>query len=180
MKGFNLTYTIALVVFSTSLGFLVRPDSKPVEPVKVSEPVEPQAKDQSQDVRDVATANGFKPSERIVNAILNASETYHIDAVELTAIAIVETSLGTNAKLRKNSNGTLDRGLFQINTVNWPKCVEYNLDSPEGSALCAAKLLSQIKAKRADYLGVYHSKTPSRKLAYMQKLDQVMSQTDNK
>lgn len=182
MKRINLIYTIALVVFSTSLGFLVSPNSKPVEPVKVSEPVEvePQAKDQSQDVRDVATANGFKPSERIVNAILNASETYHIDAVELTAIAIVETSLGTNAKLRKNSNGTHDKGLFQINTVNWPKCVEYNLDSPEGSALCAAKLLSQIKAKRADYLGVYHSKTPSRKLAYMQKLGQVMSQGENK
>ena len=83
--------------------------------------------------------------------------------MQLTAIGIIETGLGKYAKTRNNTNGTQDRGVFQINTVNYPKCVEYNLDSPEGSALCAAKLLSQIKAKRADYLGVYHSKTPSKK-----------------
>jgi hypothetical protein len=178
MKRINLIYSALVLIVTVSLGFAMRTETKPapVETVKV----EPQAKDQSQDVRDVALANGFTPSERIVNAILRASETYQIDSIELTAIAIVETGLGKNAKTRVNSNGTKDHGLFQINTVNAPKCVEYNLDSPEGSALCAAKLLSQIKARRADYLGVYHSKTPSRKLVYMQKLDQVMSQTDNK
>lgn len=144
------------------------------------QPVEPQAPVQVIDNRPdeimaLANANGFQPSKRIVEAIVNAADQYQIDAIELTAIGIIETGLGKYARTRTNSNGTHDKGVFQINTVNYPKCVEYNLDSPEGSALCAAKLLSQIKAKRADYLGVYHSKTPSKKSKYMQKVSQVLA-----
>lgn len=133
-----------------------------------------------QDVQDLAKANGFEPSKRIIDAIVKASDMYQIDALELTAIGIIETGLGKYARTRKNTDGTHDRGVFQINTVNAPKCVEYNLDSPEGSALCAAKLLSTIKAKRADYLGVYHSKTPSKKRAYAQKVSQVLASASDK
>jgi len=137
-----------------------------------------------QDVEGLAKANGFKPSKRIIDAIIRASDTYSIDALELTAIGIIETGLGKYNVTRKNKNGTHDRGVFQINTVNYSKCVEYNLDSPEGSALCAAKLLSSIKSKRADYLGVYHSKTCKPafcpKKAYMKKLSKVLAlTTDN-
>lgn len=126
-------------------------------------------------IQDLAQANGFKPSKRIIEAIVIASETHQIDALELTAIGIVETGLGKYSRTRLNSNGTHDKGVFQINTVNYPKCIEYNLDSVEGSSLCAAKLLSQIKTKRADYLGVYHSKTPSKKAKYIQKITQVLA-----
>lgn len=137
----------------------------------------------SSEVEELAKANGFKASKRIIDAILIASETYSLDHLEMTAIAIVETGLGSNTKTRKNSNGTYDKGLFQINTVNYPKCVEYNLDSFEGSALCAAKLLSSIKSKRADYIGVYHSKTCRKdfcpKKTYMQKVTQVLAQTSD-
>ena len=175
MRHIKLKLIATVLVLGAILAYALNTpkvsESVPVAPVEVVAPVD----NRIQDVQDLANANGFQPSQRIVKAILRAADQYEIDAMELTAIGIVETGLGKYAVTRKNSNGTHDRGVFQINTVNVSKCVEYNLDSPEGSALCAAKLLSQIKAKRADYLGVYHSKTPSRKLAYMQKLDQVMS-----
>ena len=133
-----------------------------------------------QDIQNLANANGFEPSMRIIKAILKASDMYQIDALELTAIGIIETGLGKYATTRKNTNGTKDHGVFQINTVNMPKCVEYNLDSPEGSALCAAKLLSEIKSRRNDYLGVYHSKTKSKKIAYMQKVSKVLTNSSDK
>ena len=129
----------------------------------------------SSEVLDLASANGFKPSQRIVKAIVNASHQYKVSASELTAIAILETSLGQNSKPRINSNGTIDKGLFQINTVNHPKCIEFNLDTPEASALCAAKLLSKIRSTRADYLGAYHSKTPKFKNAYIKRITRVLA-----
>jgi hypothetical protein len=178
---FSASIVLCVAVFGLTLVNALKPvkvEPVKVEPVKVevSEPVKVEPViDTRQDVEDLAKSNGFKPSKRIIDAILTASEAYQIDALELTAIGIIETGLGKYARTRKNSNGTYDKGLFQINTVNYPKCIEYNLDSPEGSALCAAKLLSQIKSKRADYLGVYHSKTPTKKAKYLQKVSQVLA-----
>lgn len=119
----------------------------------------PKARDLQSEIMHLAKSNGFTPSERIVSAIIRASKEYSLEPLELTAIGILETGLGKFAKTRKNSNGTLDKGVFQINTVNVEFCIEYNLYSPEGSALCAAKLLAKHKETRKDYLGVYHSKT---------------------
>lgn len=180
MKHIKLTHILSLVIFGLTIALGVQTsrvsnpvDAVPVEPVEVID-------NRIQDVQDLAKANGFEPSERIVKAILTASDQYKIDAMELTAIGIIETGLGKYATTRKNTNGTKDHGVFQINTVNAPKCIEYNLDSPEGSALCAAKLLSSIKAKRKDYLGVYHSKTPTKKIAYMRKVSKVLASTSDK
>jgi hypothetical protein len=178
MKHITLTRILSVLVMVLTVA-LVWPKSKPVEVVApVAEPVV--IDNRIQDVQDLANANGFKPSERIVKAILEAADTYSIDALELTAIAIVETGLGKYAKTHRNSNGTLDKGLFQINTVNESQCIEYNLESPEGSSLCAAKLLSQIRTRHADYLGRYHSKTPVKKVAYMQKVSKVLASTSDK
>ncbi len=147
-------------------------------PVKIVQPKQVDAR--IQNIKDLAESNGFSPSDRIIKAILKASDLYQIDPMELAAIGIIETGLGKYSTTRKNANGTKDHGIFQINTVNIPKCVEYNLDSPEGSALCAAKLLSNIKSHRKDYLGVYHSKTKSKKIAYMQKVSKVLASNTDK
>lgn len=173
-------YIALMVIGTTALGFLVSPkqDAKPVQVETVVEAAP--LVNTADEVEGLAIANGFKPSKRIIDAIVRASETYQIDALELTAIGIIETGLGKNAKTRVNTNGTHDRGVFQINTVNYPKCVEYNLDSPEGSALCAAKLLSEIKQRRADYMGVYHSKTPTKKAKYLKKVSQVLAMASDK
>lgn len=127
------------------------------------------------DVRALARANGFRPSPRVIMAIVSASHRYRIKAKELTAIGILETGLGKYAKTRTNSNGTQDAGIFQINTINTASCIEYNLDSIEGNAYCAAKLLKGIAKKHSDYLGRYHSKTPSHKKAYQNALLRVLA-----
>lgn len=180
MRHSKTLSVLLLVVSTTSLGFWFAPKAKAVDsaPVVVA-PVEV-IDNRIQDVQDLAAANGFMPSMRIVKAIVVAADQYEIDALELTAIGIIETGLGKYAVTRKNTNGTKDHGVFQINTINMPKCVEYNLESPEGSALCAAKLLSQIKSHRSDYLGVYHSKTKAKKVAYMQKVSQVLALASDK
>ena len=126
-------------------------------------------------IRYLVTANDMKPHDAAIRAILNASKRYDIDSRELTAIAIVESSFRHNTRLIANTNGTHDLGLFQINTVNHKTCVEYDLNDVNGNALCAAKLLSSLKARRTDYLGVYHSKTPQKKMKYLNKITKVMS-----
>lgn len=131
-------------------------------------------------ILNLAHSNGFTISKRILNAIKNASDQYNIPAIELTAIAIIETSLGNNLKRSTNKNGTIDRGLFQINSVNRQFCIEYNLDSNEGSALCAAKLLDNLRQTRTDYIGAYHSKTPSKKSIYLKKIAKVFKNYSDK
>jgi hypothetical protein len=131
--------------------------------------------DSFKDVQDLAVANGFKPSQRVVKAIVSAAKAYHLNAIELASIGIIESGLGKYVRNNVNSNGTVDAGIFQINTVNRPVCIEFNLTSPEGSALCAAKLLANIKTKHADYMGRYHSKTPSKKRIYLNKIAKVIA-----
>lgn len=169
-----ILYVLASLAFGFTTALYFAPSN--VEVIE-SQPVEP-IDNRPEEIEAMANANGFKPSKRIIEAIVKAADTYQIDAMQLTAIGIIETGLGKYARTRTNTDGTQDKGVFQINTLNWPKCVEYNLDSPEGSALCAAKLLSQIKAKRADYLGVYHSKTPSKKSKYLAKVSRVLASAD--
>jgi hypothetical protein len=110
-------------------------------------------------IKSLAKANGFTASDQVADAIAEASETYNIDAMQLTAIGIIETGLGKYLKTRQNKNGTQDHGLFQINTVNLPKCKAFRIETIEGSAMCAAKLLSQIKMTKPSDIAKYHSKT---------------------
>ena len=118
----------------------------------------------------MAEANKFKPSQRIINAIISASNKYKLDPLELTAIAIIESGLGKYSRSTPNRDGTFDKGLFQINTINQKTCKDYNLDTTEGSSLCAALLISRHKRYHKDYLGMYHSKTPSKKQLYLKKI----------
>jgi stage V sporulation protein SpoVS len=126
-------------------------------------------------IKALADANGFEASNEVVDAIARASQAFEVDAMQLTAIGIIESGLGKYAKTRKNNNGTHDHGVFQINTVNLPKCKAFRVDTVEGSAFCAAKLLSQIKIKKPSDVAKYHSKTPSKKMIYFSKITQVLS-----
>jgi hypothetical protein len=125
-------------------------------------------------------SNDFQASSETVEAVVEAAQAYRLNPLDLTAIAIIETGFGRYAVTRQNKNGTFDRGLFQINTVNEAACKGFDLDSLKGNAFCAAKLLSRIKKRHADYLGRYHSKTPSKKQVYLQKITQVFNATSDK
>jgi hypothetical protein len=126
-------------------------------------------------IKRLSEVNGFHPTAKVLQAILNASVRYSIDPKELTAIGILETGLGKYVKERLNPNGSVDRGIFQVNTVNLSHCIEYNLNSIEGNAFCAAKLLHFIARRHRDYLGRYHSKTPKHKIAYQKAALRVLS-----
>lgn len=137
-----------------------------------------QAQTANDAVKQLAFKNGFKPSDRIVNAIVMASQTFHINPLELTAICLIETGCGKYNQINHNRNKSIDVGIFQINSINHDYCIEYNLQSPEGSALCAAKLLSRIQKswqkKDAKWLGRYHSKTIKYKNEYYNKINKVI------
>ena len=151
MKQLSLAILIMLTACTQ------KPETVESVPVELTESVETV---QAQ-VKALALANGFEATDQVADAIAKASKAYEIDAMQLTAIGIIESGLGKNpkAKMRKNSNGTHDRGVFQINTVNWPKCREFQLDTVEGTAFGAAKLLPQSKINKPADLGKYHSKT---------------------
>lgn len=103
-----------------------------------------------------------------------AAKRHGVSATVLTAIAKVESRFGADKRVRLNSNGTFDVGPFQINSIHWDTtCSEYNVQHIKGNALCAAKLLAQAKRhkkKDVHWQGRYHSRTPSRKIAYYNKL----------
>jgi hypothetical protein len=131
-------------------------------------------------VKALALQNGFETSDAVADAIVKASKAFDVDALHLTAIGIIESGLGKNAVTRKNKNGTHDKGVFQINTVNWPKCKEFRIETLQGNAFCAAKLLSQIEMRKPSDIGKYHSKTPSKKIAYFAKLTKVLKTNADK
>ncbi len=128
----------------------------------------------------IAINNSLNPSPQVIFAIAHAAKKYNINATELAAIAIIESNMGKYTKTRINSNKTKDIGLFQINSINFNKCKEYNIYNFEGNAFCAAKILSQIKTHRSDYIGVYHSKTIKKKQRYLQKIAKVFKMNTDK
>lgn len=126
-------------------------------------------------VHRVAAMNGYAPSKAVKQAISNAAEAYNIPVAKMTAIAIVETGIGTFTATKKNKNGTYDKGLFQINSVNKPACMEYDLQTDQGSAMCAAKLLNKLRKKwPLDYYARYHSHTESFRNVYKNKVENVL------
>lgn len=167
---------ISLVFLVLVIGCTQKPDVDSAVPSELVERVETV----QEQVKALAIANGFEATDEVADAIALASKTYEVDAMQLTAIGIIESGLGKYAKTRRNSNGTLDRGVFQINTVNIPKCKAFHIDTVEGSAFCAAKLLSQIKMVKPSDVAKYHSKTPSKKIAYFQKITKVLQVASDK
>ena len=96
----------------------------------------------------------------------------------LKAIAFLESSHGTNTRLNKNKNGTYDIGPFQINSVHWnTTCKDLNLARQHDNTVCAARLIkaaSKHASKDKAWVGRYHSKTPSLKLQYHNKVDKIL------
>jgi hypothetical protein len=124
-----------------------------------------------------AHANEIIPVE-LKQAIDSAAKVYSVDPRDLQRIAFVEGSWKLHPKDRRNANGTIDTGPFQVNSVHWnTTCKHMNVRTTLGNAMCAAKLLrSHKKFSHVDseWVGRYHSKTPSRKIKYAQKLARVV------
>lgn len=112
-----------------------------------------------------------------LQTIFKAADTYKLNANDLVRIAYVESKFKHDA-IRKNKNGTIDIGYFQINSVHFgTTCKEFDILNFEGNAMCAAKILSKHKTKSrtndTSWIGKYHSKTAKYKAIYNQKLNSV-------
>lgn len=121
-----------------------------------------------------ASAADSKLSIDAVRAIVQAANAYGIDAQALVKIGYVESRYNQGA-IRHNKNGTIDVGMFQVNSVHWSKeCKGLDVTTLQGNADCAAKLIAGHATHAATdsaWLGRYHSKTPSKKLYYAKQLD---------
>lgn len=117
-------------------------------------------------------------------AITLASMKYNVDPKLMRAIAYLESSGGKFSALRKNNNGTYDVGPWQINSVHWATtCRAYDVATTQGNAYCAALLLSKHKKYKGidvHWAARYHSKTPSKKVKYSQKLTKVLAAQSDK
>jgi len=95
----------------------------------------------------------------------------------MLAILWLESSGGTNVKVRFNTNGTVDFGPFQINSVHaTTTCKEYDILTDKGNVYCAAKLIAKHKKHASSdsmWVARYHSKTPHLKVRYFNKLQAI-------
>lgn len=107
---------------------------------------------------------------RLINKVAHA---HGIDSQDMVRIAAIESRFDQGAR-RVNRNGTVDVGMFQVNSVQWDTvCKGLDVFNLKGNAECAARIIAGHKkhaSNDAAWLGRYHSKTPSKKLAYYNRL----------
>lgn len=121
----------------------------------------------------------FAPQKVITfhDIVKAACREYAIDENLVLRIAKVESNFNQKA-FRRNKNGTIDVGMFQVNSIHHMRlCRGLDVYSLEGNTYCAIKILSGLKRryKLVDnhWYGRYHSRTKARKLAYVAKLRKV-------
>jgi len=103
---------------------------------------------------------------------------YNVPKKILVSLALTENRKADPKAKRYNKNGTIDRGLMQINSL-WIKelpelkLTAKKLQNPSVSIKVAAYILSKhIKRKGQNWkaYGSYHSKTPSKRDKYIKRL----------
>lgn len=111
----------------------------------------------------------------------NAAEKYKVDPYILYSIAFFE-STHDNTKVNHNQNGTVDKGIMQINSIWLPELsnigyTEKTLNDPCLSLKAGAYILSQKIAHANGNIwkgvGMYHSSTPKRRNDYSDKVRRV-------
>lgn len=122
-------------------------------------------------------ACAVQPDKAIVKVIYRAAAEFHVNAQDLVRIAYTESKFKPDA-VRSNKNGTIDYGMFQVNSIHWTTtCKAMKVMQIRDNARCAAKILADIKQHHShtdtQWLGRYHSKTPSKKAKYCQLLSAV-------
>ncbi len=111
------------------------------------------------------------------DCIAKAARTFGTNADVLRAIAIVESKVRPHA-VNVNSNGSVDRGLFQINSIHLPELASAGIGPQDLHDVClssnvAALLLKRKMATLGDTwaaVGAYHSSIPAKRDAYAGKV----------
>lgn len=111
-----------------------------------------------------------------------AAQHHGVNADVLFAIAWQESRWNA-AAVRQNTNGSVDRGPFQINSVHLARLGLYGIDAedlhdPCTSAFIAAWLYAQhVQVLGHNWLavGAYHSRTPHHQTRYARGIAQVLA-----
>ena len=122
------------------------------------------------------------PTATIADCITDAAAYHHVNPTVLYAIAKHESRLNPSF-IGTNKNGTIDVGLFGINSVHFNDLKKFGITQaklldPCVNAYVGAWLYSQKVGRYGntwEAVGAYHSKTPQFKYSYVSKIqNQVM------
>jgi soluble lytic murein transglycosylase-like protein len=118
---------------------------------------------------------------RIERCIASAAQYRHQDPKLLKAIAVQESGMNPSAVNRNNKNGSVDIGLFQINSSWLPKLKKQGITERQLYDGCvSAYVAAWILAHEIDThgltwraVGAYNSPTESNRKIYAQRIQQV-------
>jgi len=116
------------------------------------------------------------------DCIEDAARRFGTNADVLRAIAIVESRVRPQAE-RVNPNGSIDRGLYQINSIHLPELAVAGIGPADLHDVClsshvASMLLKRQMAKFGDTwtaVGAYHSTLPAKRDVYAAKVREVFA-----
>jgi soluble lytic murein transglycosylase-like protein len=111
------------------------------------------------------------------DCIDDAARSYGTHADVLRAIAIVE-SHARPAAVNVNDNGSVDRGLYQINSVHLPELARVGIGPDDLHDVCLSSYVAALLLKRKmkvlgdtwEAVGAYHSNLPQKRDAYARKV----------
>lgn len=116
------------------------------------------------------------------NCIDEAAAYYHVNPLVLRAIAIVESS-GRPGAVNVNVNGSIDRGMYQINSIHLNELAGVGIVPADLHDVCLSSYIASLLLKRKKLrfgdtwaaVGAYHSTTPEKRDAYSRKVRTVFN-----
>ena len=111
------------------------------------------------------------------DCIEKAAGTFGTNADVLRAIAIVESKVRPHA-VNVNLNGSIDRGLFQINSIHLPELASAGIGPEDLHDVCLSSNVAALLLKRKMVIlgdtwtavGAYHSSIPEKRDVYAGKV----------
>ena len=111
------------------------------------------------------------------NCIDEAAAYYQVNPLVLRAIAIVESSARPGA-VNINVNGSMDRGMYQINSIHLNELSGVGIVPADLHDVCLSSYIASLLLKRHKLrfgdtwaaVGAYHSTTPEKRDAYSRKV----------
>jgi soluble lytic murein transglycosylase-like protein len=118
-----------------------------------------------------------RPAFAAVDCFTAAGQYQTVNPLILRAIAWQESHDATTAK-HVNSNGSVDYGLMQINSIHLPKLAQYGISADKLMNPCANVYVAawHLRQKMNKYgntwaaVGAYHSETPALRDQYAQQV----------
>ncbi len=116
----------------------------------------------------------------ITMAILSSADKFDVPLSLAFALAYTESQYKSNA-MHKNANGSVDRGLFQLNSNSWPNLTEADFYNPKTSAYyglshlnyclkTAGNEIAALAMYNAGSTKVRHNNTPQTTLNYISQI----------